>query len=213
MDLMPPGEPGPSPRPASSADLTTIFPKNYLAFARDKLTPERWNHTLDVINNCQALNRDYPLSEKTEKQLLIAALFHDLAKDLPETQQASLATQYRGEPDPIESRIPAIWHGPAAAQLVVEEFNFSPDDQVISAIAYHPTGDEPLSELLGLLIIADYSAVNREFIGAREIRARYGRIPAKKLAFRTLRHKIRHCLQQEKLLHPRTVYAYNDACD
>lgn len=189
------------------------FPESHLNFARDRLTPERWSHTQNVLQNSRALLEVYPELREPRMEFLTAVLLHDLAKDLDRSRQRKLASRYRGELDEYERNLPAIWHGPAGAQLLVEKALVPTDSPILKTISYHSTGVVPMSEQLMGLIVADFSAADRNFSGAREIRTQYGEVSLERLANQVLSYKITICLQKNKIIHPNTVEAYNTTCD
>lgn len=181
-------------------------------FTRDKLSSERWNHTVQVLKQTGKLLEAQPDLNCPRAQLESAALFHDLAKDMPDAKQRQLASQYLDGLDVYYKKIPAIWHGPASAQLVSENFDWPSADPVLVAVSFHSTGNPDRHRLSDALLVADFSSQDRSFKAAKEVRDLTGRENLQRLAQLVIKNKISSCLQRDKLVHPNSLEAYNRLC-
>ncbi len=95
-----------------------------------------------------------------------AALFHDLAKELPLAEQKSYSDLYLG----FEEENPELLHGPAAAFLAREHFGISSAD-VLNAIQYHTSGRPGMSTLEKIIFLADKIEYGRPFKDLDSIRS------------------------------------------
>ncbi|GEM_PF-5888389 len=186
---------------------------DYLRWARELMSENRWSHTLGVLNNIDRLLDSYAQLDPFREQLLLAGLLHDVGKDLPLNQQKQLAGQLQNGLDEIEQQLPAIWHGPAAARLVLSEFNLKTADPLIEAIALHSTGASTKHTICDALVVADFSAPDRDFSEAGQIRDKISKLPFNRLVHETIRYKLLECLDNFKLIHPRSLEAYNRLCE
>ncbi len=186
----------------------TINPQE-LNLAEKWLGPARLQHTLAVLENGQLLCSSFDGLHRQQTDFFKTIIFHDLARDLPRDTQQQLATDYRGKLDQLELKIPALWHGPAAARLLVEKLHYSPDDQIVRAVAEHSTGAPKKNLLADGLVVADFSSTDRKFAAARRIRDNFTKKSLERLTLETLRYKIGFCLQKFHRIHPRSVEAYN----
>lgn len=180
-------------------------------FTRTYLSGARWDHTIGVVEICDQLQQNYP--QLKNLPLIHAGYLHDIAKQKPLDRQKTLAEQFRGQLDPIERRIPGLWHAPAGAQEVVTNLDIHKTSSLVRAIAYHPTGTSPLSTLLKGLMIADFSEPNRSHKQAETIRERIGVSSLEQILFSVIREKIRFSLRKNNLLHPWSVEVYNELCE
>lgn len=180
-------------------------------FVKDAVSPGRWTHVRGVLTMASRMEEAYP--DLPAEPLRLAALFHDNARDLDRDEQRRLAEEYRGELDPVEARTPPLWHAPAGARRMVENFGMDPDDPAVRAVAFHSTGHPSLDPVLKGLLVADYAEPNRTFSRAASIRQRVGTDALDGLVREVLRGKIETCLERNLPVHPRGVEAYNALCD
>ncbi len=182
----------------------------YLSFA-EKYIKTRRVHIENMLLLSRRLTGKYPVLEKVKDDFCTAILLHDCGKELPRSRQKKLAEDYQGGLDDLEKRIPALWHASAGAQLIKKKLNIT-NDKIIHAIAFHPTGNANMTVFLQGLMIVDYAEGGRNYPGAKNIRNQIGLLPLPELALTTLIEKISHCLKNRKLLHHRSLEAYNNLC-
>lgn len=180
-------------------------------FVESRVDPGRWDHIQGVVETGVTLSENYPAI--ASREIRLAGYLHDVAKNLSRETQKQLATRYRGTLDPVVAAVPGLWHAPASAQLGVDEFGLSPSSTVIQAVAFHPTGHRPMTDLLKGLMVADFSEPQRNFPEARTIRQQIGQTTLTELAGTVISHKITHCLEKKRLVHPWSVEAHNELCD
>ena len=107
--------------------------KHYLAFLRSVLTPERFSHSLGVMQVMGELAGVYSLDQERAE---LAGLLHDAAKDMESERQMALAEEARIEFRYLCERDPLYLHGPVGAYVVSKELGVS-DPVVLGAIAMH----------------------------------------------------------------------------
>lgn len=113
------------------------------AFVKEKVKPQRFEHTLGVVNMARELAHKYGADpEKAE----IAALFHDA---------------YREEGN--------LEHGPKAAEQLEILFEIK-DPEILDAIRYHTTGRAGMGLLEKIIYLADSLEKSREYPGVQELR-------------------------------------------
>lgn len=113
------------------------------SFVKEKVKPQRFEHTVGVVNMARELAHKYGADpEKAE----IAAWFHDA---------------YREEGN--------LEHGPKAAEQL--EILFGVDDpEILDAIRYHTTGRVGMGLLEKIIYLADSLEKSREYPGVQELR-------------------------------------------
>ncbi|OEF96256.1 bis(5'-nucleosyl)-tetraphosphatase (symmetrical) YqeK [Desulfuribacillus alkaliarsenatis] len=126
------------------------------------LSFQRFEHTKRVIVVAKDLAKHY--NQSIEK-VMLAALFHDYAKELPKEKMRNILTDH-GRKD-ILAMAPAIWHAPVGAYLV-QSYPFG--KEIFDAVCYHTTGRKMMSDIEKIIFLADYIEPSRSFPGVEEVR-------------------------------------------
>lgn len=168
------------------------------------LSEARFKHTLRVLKVAEQLADHYEINKK---QVQLATVFHDYAKEMDTTQLQKLINTYE-----IDSRLlkynKELWHGPVASYMIQDKFNIH-DQSVINAIYYHTTGRAKMDMVELTLFIADYIEPARDFPGLDEVREMAFQ-DLHEAAFLTLKNTIPYLIKQCATIFPDTFYAYND---
>ena len=120
------------------------------SFARNRLSDKRYDHTIRVADTAEALAGLHGLDRGRTR---LAALLHDVARELKPEEYLALAQERElplGEP---EKESPKLLHGPVAAELARRELGVE-DEEVLEAIRVHTVG----SPGMGLTALAVYVA-------------------------------------------------------
>ena len=133
----------------------------------------------------------------------IAALLHDCAKpmDAPSLIHLLSANNEWVEPDDLE--FPQVLHAPAGAVLASREMGVQ-DQEILEAIACHPTGKECPSPLLQVLMAADFTEPTRHYPEVDEARHLVRQNLREGLRW-ILNRKISHVRSGGKRVHPRAL--------
>lgn len=159
----------------------------YFAFLEQVLTPERYQHSLGVMQMMENLASIYHLDRE---KAVLAGLLHDAAKDLPLTQQKQLQEEAGIQlEDPCEANYAIYLHGPVGAYYVNLKLGVT-DPVILDAIRAHSfCGMENggYSPLIWCLRFSDLLEPNRSLSDARWIEERAyfekGRIRLEKAVF------------------------------
>jgi predicted HD superfamily hydrolase involved in NAD metabolism len=100
------------------------------------------------------------------EQAAMAAHLHDWLKPWPAARLAALLRRRRVRLDAHTRATPATWHGPAAAAEAPARLGIR-DHAVLDAVRWHTSGRRNPSDLLKILIVADFCADGRDFPEAR----------------------------------------------
>lgn len=179
-------------------------------FVKQSVSASRWEHTLGVMDLGQHLAETYDLDED---QLRTAALFHDNARSLSDGKQHELAKQYRKGLDEIEEAVPGLWHGPAGAQRMIENFDYARADTVVHAVAFHTTSAPDPSGCLRGLLVADFAEPNRSYPEAEDVRSSIGETDLDELVLTVVDHKLIRTIERGHRVHPRSIRTHNQLCD
>ncbi|GAB4569384.1 MAG: bis(5'-nucleosyl)-tetraphosphatase (symmetrical) YqeK [Anaerolineae bacterium] len=139
------------------------------AWARDRLSPERFLHTQGVARIVTDLAARYGL-EALIPSLRLAAWIHDAAKELPDDALLETARALGVAIRPIEEHAPGLLHGAVALALAREAFGID-DPVVTSAVLYHTTGHPDMSAADKVFYLADLIEPGRHYGWIEQVRA------------------------------------------
>lgn len=168
------------------------------------LSRERMQHTLGVQKVAIELAAQYDIDAYKAE---IAALLHDCAKDIPESELLSKCNEYGVELDDISLLEPELIHAPLGAKMAQRDFKIQ-DEEILKAIECHTTGCIGMSKLDKIIFLADLIEPGRDFPGVSDIR-RKAFENLDEAVVMAMDNKIGYVLTQKKLLHLNTIYARN----
>lgn len=173
------------------------------SIVKEKLTNDRFTHTIGVVDTAVMLAKKYGADEKKAE---LAAIFHDVAKCMPvkelkaimEEKQLSLELlQYNKE----------LWHAPIGAFLAEHSYGIHEKD-ILQAITYHTSGHEEMTLLDKVIYVADYIEPNRNFPGVEKARELANEDLDQALLY-ALKNTITFLINKEQIVYPLTVKTYN----
>ena len=125
---------------------------------KSRLSEKRFKHTEGVIKRAVEYAKVYNANMEDTK---LAALAHDIAKEIPQEEAFNLIKKYEIELDEIEKVNFNLIHSKLGAKIVKEKYGFNED--IINAIKYHTTGRENMSILEKIIFLADATEENRAY--------------------------------------------------
>jgi predicted HD superfamily hydrolase involved in NAD metabolism len=149
-----------------------------------RLAPKRFLHTLGVLHTAVELAS---IHDKDVWRAALAALLHDNAKSQEVQEEAQRYAQHFGGHAYVGCDMPQLLHAPAGAWWAYSHLGLK-DEEVLDAIAWHPTGHANPSDTLMIMLAADYCEPTRDFPGVEEIR---------ELVRKDLRTGVRELLQRK----------------
>jgi predicted HD superfamily hydrolase involved in NAD metabolism len=162
-------------------------------------------HTLGVAALAEDLAIRHGLAWEKAK---LAALLHDLAKEIPLKRQVDLARRWNLLRYPEDELMPQVLHGPIAAYWLNYCYEFK-DQEVLAAIAHHTLGFPGMSSLEMLIYSADMVEPNRNFPDVDNLRqALYHSI--EKGTLLCMEHSLEYLKNSHKSIHPLTTSTYED---
>ena len=171
--------------------------QNAAAFARLRLSENRYDHTLRVADTAAALARVHGLDENRAR---LSALIHDAARETEPQEFLRLAEEWNlpvGEP---ERQSPKLLHGPVAAELARRELGVR-DEEVLEAIRVHTTAKQGMGPLALTLYVADKIEPARDYPSVERLR-KLAREDLHTAATESLRRAIAHNEGRGKDVHP-----------
>ena len=110
------------------------------------LDKDRYRHTLGVMYTAAALAMAH---EYDMEQAQMAGLLHDCAKCIPNKKKLKICRKQNIRISSVEQANPFLLHAKLGAYKVE-------DEEILSAIRWHTTGKEAMSDLEKIVYIADY---------------------------------------------------------
>ncbi|ACD52051.1 HD domain-containing protein [Clostridium botulinum] len=135
-------------------------------YLKENLNSNRYNHTLGVGETAKKLAEVNKISiEKAE----IAALAHDVAKNLSLQKMQSIIEKNNIELTNTEKENSNLWHSIIAPIEAKNKLKID-DEDILDAVRWHTTGKENMSILTKIIYIADMIEPGRDFPGVEKIR-------------------------------------------
>lgn len=125
---------------------------------KGKLSEKRFKHSEGVVKRAIEYAEIYGIDKELVK---LAAIAHDIAKELTEEEFAQYINMYNIELDDIEKLNKSLLHAKIGAYICQNEFGFNSD--MVNAVMYHTTGRENMSMLEKIIYLADATEENRDY--------------------------------------------------
>ncbi len=138
------------------------------ARVRARQSGKRFAHTQGVVKEAEFIAKACGFSTERVEKARLAALLHDITKNLTNEEQAALFEKY-GINIPSE---PPTMHEKTGAYFARELFGADiVDDEIFSAIFCHTTGKTGMSAFDMVIFIADFTEETREHKSCKATRA------------------------------------------
>ena len=135
-------------------------------YIKANLKEKRYIHILGVADTAKKLAK---LNNISEEKAEIAALAHDVAKNLSKDRMKEIMEENNIILSKIEENNSDLWHSIIAHIEAKDKLGIC-DDEILDSIRWHTTGKEEMSILTKIIYIADMIEPNRKFDGIEEIR-------------------------------------------
>ncbi len=135
-------------------------------YVKANLKDTRFIHTLGVVSVSKKLAK---LNGVSEEKAELAALCHDIAKNLGMEELKEIIAEHNIELTDDEKKAPEIWHSIVGPIIAKKALNID-DEEVLSAIRWHTTGKENMTKLEKIIYIADMIEPSRNYEGIDKLR-------------------------------------------
>jgi predicted HD superfamily hydrolase involved in NAD metabolism len=135
-------------------------------YARQRLSEERYAHTLRVADTVECLAGLHGLDPK---KACLAALLHDAARETGEDELLRVADEEGIAMSDLERERPVLLHGPVAAEFARKELGVE-DGEVLEAVRAHTTCEPGMGPLALALYVADKIEPDRDQPGVEDLR-------------------------------------------
>lgn len=178
----------------------------YTEVLRGRLTEKRFIHSLNVAKSAKELALIY--GSDPEKAYTVG-LIHDCCKDVAAGLQLSYMIENGVELSKWEINVTKLYHAMCGKVYAQKEFGVT-DEDMLNAVRYHTTGRKDMSLLEKIVFIADFISEERDYDGVEIMREKAKRSLDEAIV-EGLSFTIKDLIDGEKIVHPDTLDAYNDA--
>lgn len=135
-------------------------------YIKENLIKERYAHCLGVAETAKRLAG---LNGISQEKAEIAALAHDVAKNLSKARMKEIMEENNIMLSQVEEKNPNLWHSIIAPIEAKDKLGIV-DEEILDAIRWHTTGKEDMSILTKIIYISDMIEPSRNFDGIEDIR-------------------------------------------
>lgn len=182
-----------------------VYDRSYFTeLIERRLSKRRFQHSLQVARVAEEMAAHYGLDED---KAYITGLLHDYAKGVSGQELMIIAMDNGLIEDEMDLEIPDLLHAPVGAWQLQHELGIN-DEEILNAVSCHTTGALEMSELDKIIYLADMIEPGRDYPGLERLKCVAGRDLNRGMLL-GLESTIRYCLEQERILHPRTIAVRN----
>lgn len=172
---------------------------------RQRLSPKRFEHSIQVAAVARELAEYYGLDPE---KAYLTGLLHDYAKGISSEDLLIIAEENQLIEDKEDSLIPDILHAPVGACLLEKELEIE-DQDILKAVRVHTMGSLDMNDFDKIIFLADMLEPGRGYPGMERLKCLSLRNLDEAMQF-GLDSTIKYCIDQKRLLHPRTIEVRND---
>ena len=141
--------------------------QTYRDCVKNLVSAKRYSHTLAVEQQAKKLAKIYGADEFKAS---VAAILHDIAKEMPPEEQLDLIKTAGVEFSENERQNQKLWHAAAGAAYAKSVLKIE-DDEILNAILNHTTGRADMTLLEKIVLVADITSDDREYNNVKNLRA------------------------------------------
>ena len=177
----------------------------YKEILQKRLTPKCYNHSLCVADEAVRLTKKY--GGDADKAYL-AGLLHDITKNASQEEHLHIFKEFGIMLNDIEKNAEKLWHAISGAAYIEHVLGID-DKEIITAVHYHTTAREGMTQLEKLLYLADFTSADRDYDDIDIMREKV-EISMEAALDYALSYTINYLVARNKPLHLDTVKAYNE---
>jgi predicted HD superfamily hydrolase involved in NAD metabolism len=193
--------------------LKKVDEETLKSWLQDRLSEERYQHSLGAQRKAIELARFFKLSPDEIEQASLAGLLHDCAKLMGPEALIAACQKFNIPLTQEDKDAPQTLHPFVGAEIVKTEFDID-DPAVLDAIRYHTTGRSKMSDVEKVVYIADKIEENtRNPLYTQKITALiHGRQKETldQVVLYILDSTITFLIEKGQLIHTRTIDARNE---
>ena len=176
----------------------------YKKILQKRLKPNRYNHSLCVADEAVRLAKKY--GGDCDKAYL-SGLLHDVTKNATYEEHLKIFSDFGIMLNDIEKNAEKLWHAISGAAYIEHVLGIK-DKEIITAVRYHTTARENMTQLEKILYLADFTSADRDYDDIDIMREKV-EISMEAALDYALSYTINDLVSRGKPLHLDTVKAYN----
>lgn len=170
-------------------------------YVASKLSPKRYAHTRGVVEMALEYARHAGIDYD---ETFIAALFHDIAKELSVAESMSICEKYGVFLDTFEKSHPELIHGKVGAIILERDWGIS-KASILDSIKYHTIGRINMTDLDKIIYLADMTEEGRKPYKGKEEITRLAKYDLNRAMYKALTCSYEYVTQVMKTaIHPIT---------
>ena len=142
-----------------------VYLKNAIA---ERMSDKRYSHTLGVERCARKLGELIIPGQVDE--LRVAALLHDVSKEIPLEEQLNLLGEVKYPLNDIDLKTKGIIHSFSAPYVIKRDFPQFASDNVLSAVEKHTVGSADMTLFDMIVFISDYIEDTRPYTSCIALR-------------------------------------------
>ena len=170
---------------------------------KNELSEKRFYHSECVVERCIEFAQKYNVDIEKMK---IAAILHDIAKEISNENQIKMAEEYGLKLDEIEKKHIPLIHAKLGAEIAKKDFACSED--ICEAIKWHTTGKENMSIMEKILFMADATGKDRSFDNT-EYLYKLAKDDLDNAIIELLKKSIPDMMNKNIIIHPDSIKTFN----
>lgn len=183
--------------------IMAVSEEKMITYVKNKIGIKRFEHSMNTAKEAVSLAKRY---NADENKAYTAGLLHDVAKGMPREELEAAAAENNIELDVYEKSNPELIHGKIGAAMVKKDLGIN-DEEILSAIKWHTTGNKNMTLLEKIIYLADIIEPGRNFKETDELR---------KIAYKDINdamifglgHVMNFVKSKGLSLHPNSIEAY-----
>ena len=166
------------------------------------LSEKRFKHSEGVVKRAIEYAQIYNIDIETVK---LAAIAHDIAKDLTSEEEQKYMEEYNINLDDFEKANHNLVHAKIGAEICKNKYGFTED--MVNSVRYHTTGRAKMSLLEKIIYLADATDENRAYESDYYVNIIKEDID--KGMAEVCKWVIMHLLENNKIVHLDSVVCFN----
>ena len=177
----------------------------FLEEIKNRLTPDRLYHALNVADEAKKLAKHYGADEQ---KAFTAGLLHDILKNTPDSELLQYFERNGIMLTETERARRKTRHAMAGADFLRRELHVT-DEDILSAVRWHTTGRAGMTLLDKVLFVADFISADRDYPGVERMREK-AYVSLEDAMLEGLQFTINELVENAWPVHEDSIRAYNE---
>jgi len=169
---------------------------------------DRKKHIFGVADFSMKIAEKLKLNHGVKERILVAALAHDIFRDVSKEKLLRMSNAYRIEVSPMEIKRPILLHSKVAAEFLRRRFGVK-DEEILEAVRFHTSGKKSMKLIAKIIFVADSLEESRDYNNVKRLRKLVFE-DFNKGFFEILKNKLSYVISNNLILLEDSVELWND---